>query len=421
MTPAPHRDGGDHDAVVVGSGPNGLAAAIEIARAGRSVLVLERAGTIGGGTRSEELTLPGYVHDVCSSIHAMAPVSPFLRGLPLHEHGLEWVVPAAPLAHPLDDGSAVILERSLDATAERLGADGARWVSLFGPVVDAWEKLEGELLGPIVHLPRAPFALARFGAQALLPATSLARLRFRTEAGRALFAGVAAHSVLPLEKPATSAVGLVLTAAAHIGGWPFPRGGAQALADALAAHLRSLGGEIRTGVDVRSLDDVPPARAVLLDVTPRQLLAVAGDLLPGRYARRLARYRYGPGLFKVDWALSAPIPWRSPDAALAATVHLGGTLEELARSERAPWSGRPGRRAVRPAHTAEPLRRLAGSGGKPHRLGVLPCPQRLDRRSHRRDRATGRAVRPRLPRRRARPRVEWTGRARAPQPEPGRR
>ena len=361
MTPAPHRDGGDHDAVVVGSGPNGLAAAIEIARAGRSVLVLERAGTIGGGTRSEELTLPGYVHDVCSSIHAMAPVSPFLRGLPLHEHGLEWVVPAAPLAHPLDDGSAVILERSLDATAERLGADGARWVSLFGPVVDAWEKLEGELLGPIVHLPRAPFALARFGAQALLPATSLARLRFRTEAG-ALFAGVAAHSVLPLEKPATSAVGLVLTAAAHIGGWPFPRGGAQALADALAAHLLSLGGEIRTGVDVRSLDDVPPAGSP-----------------PRRDAAPVARHcRRSPPRPLRAAAHAVPVRARPLQGRLGAVgadpVAVAGRGARRDRPPRRnargarPIGARPvvgpaRRRAVRPAHTAEPLRRLAGSGG----------------------------------------------------------
>ncbi len=330
---------GGHDAVVVGSGPNGLAAAIEIARAGRSVLLLERAATVGGGLRSDELTLPGYVHDVCSSVHALAPVSPFLRSVPLHEHGLEWIVPPAAVAHPLEDGSAPLVERSLEATAARLGPDGPRWTALFEPVLDAWPKLESELLGPLVHVPRAPFALARFGLQALLPATSLARLRLRTPAGRALFAGVAAHSMLPLERPASAAVGLVMTAAAHIGGWPIARGGAQSVADALAAHLRSLGGEIETGVEVRSLDEVPPARAVLLDVTPRQVLALAGDRLPGRYARALERFRYGPGVFKVDWALSAPIPWRAPEAALAATVHLGGTLDELARSERAPWRG----------------------------------------------------------------------------------
>jgi phytoene dehydrogenase-like protein len=356
-----------YDAVVVGSGPNGLAAAITLAREGRSVLVLEANEGIGGGTHSAELTLPGFVHDVCSAIHPFVAASPFFRTLPLAEHGLELVEPPAAVAHPFDDGTAALLERPLSAMSRNLGTDGPAYRDLIEPFVRDWARLEDSLLGPVVSIPRHPVALGRFGLQALRSATRMARGAFETERARALFAGCAAHSMLPLEKPPSAAFGLVLLAVAHRVGWPFARGGAQAIADALASYLRSLGGDIETARRVESLREVPPARAVLLDVTPRQLLAIAGDRVPPRYRRALRRFRYGPGVFKLDYALDGPIPWRAPECARAATVHLGGTLAELEASERAPWNGehseRPfvllaqqtlfdGSRAPRGKHTA---------------------------------------------------------------------
>jgi phytoene dehydrogenase-like protein len=325
------------DAVVVGSGPNGLAAAIALARAGRSVLVLEAADTIGGGTRSAELTLPGFVHDVCSAVHPMAAASPFFRSLPLAEHGLEWVQPEFPLAHPLDDGPAAVLERSVEATAARLGPDERAYRRLMGPLAARAEGLFRDLLGPL-RVPRHPIAAMRFGWNAIRSAKGLAA-RFRTPAARALLAGLAAHSILPLEQSPSAAITLMLGLAGHAVGWPLPRGGSQRIADALASHLRKLGGEIVTGKRVASLDELPPAKAVLLDVTPRQVVALAGERLPARYRRRLERYRYGPGVFKLDWALSAPIPWRAEECRRAGTVHVGGTLEEVAEAERAPWRG----------------------------------------------------------------------------------
>jgi phytoene dehydrogenase-like protein len=328
----------DHDAVVIGSGPNGLAAAIELARAGRSVLVREAADQIGGGVRSAELTLPGFVHDVCSAIHPMAASSPFFRTLPLAEHGLEWIDPPLPLAHPLDGGRAVGVVRSVDATAEGLGEDREAYSRLFAPLVDAWRRLEPELLGPIVHLPRHPLALARFGLDALWPAARLARRRFAGAPARALFAGLAAHSVQPLERAATASFGLVLGTTAHAVGWPLPRGGSQRIADALASILRSLGGEVVTGQPVQSLAELD-ARTILCDVTPRQFLSIAGDRLNGRYRRALEGFRYGPGVFKIDWALDGPIPWSAPECSQAGTVHLGGTLDEIAASERAAEHG----------------------------------------------------------------------------------
>jgi phytoene dehydrogenase-like protein len=326
------------DAIVVGAGPNGLAAAIALARAGVSVRVLEAADAVGGGARSAELTLPGFVHDVCSAIHPLAVASPFLRTVPLEAHGVEWIQPPAALAHPFDDGTAALLERSPEATGRTLGPDGERWRRLFAPLARDAHSLLEDVLAP-VHVPAHPLALARFGARGALPASALARITFRGPRARGLFAGLAAHSMLPLERLPSAAFGLMLGLLGHAVGWPLARGGSQTISDGLAAHLRSLGGEIETGRPVESLGELGAAGVVLLDVTPRGFLAIAGDLLPGGYRRRLGRYRYGPGVFKLDWALDGPIPWRAEACAGAATVHLGGTLAEIATSERAPERG----------------------------------------------------------------------------------
>ena len=328
-----------YDAVVIGSGPNGLAAAITLARAGRSVLVREAAAEIGGGARSEELTLPGFVHDVCSAIHPLGVASPFLRTLPLSDHGLEWVHPETPLAHPLDDGTAMALERSVDATAEGLGEDADAYRRLIGPLVDDWSRMEDALLGPVFRLPRHPLPLLRFGYHAARSAESAARA-FRGERARALLAGCAAHSMLPLERAPSAAFGLVLLALAHVAGWPVARGGSRAIATALASHLRALGGEIETATPVASLRELPPSRVVLCDLTPPGLLAVGRERLPPGYVRRLERYRFGPGAFKLDWALDGPVPWRAAEARRTTCLHVGGTFEEIAAAERAPWQGR---------------------------------------------------------------------------------
>lgn len=328
-----------YDAVIVGSGPNGLAAAIHVAQAGGRVLLIEGSDTIGGGMRSAEVTLPGFLHDICSAIHPFMVASPFFKRLPLREHGLMWVEPPAELAHPLDRGDAVLVWHSVEETAKGLGIDGGAYVDLFKYITTHADTLLDQFLAPFTLPKNLPVA-ARFGIPALLPASLLARLVFKTERARGMFAGTAAHSVLPLHFPATAAFGLMLQLTAHTVGWVFPRGGAQQIPDALARYLRALGGEIVTGQMVRSLGELPPARAVLLDISPRSFLEIAGDKLPPHYRARLTRFRYGPGACKVDYALSAPIPWTNPAVAQAGTVHLGSTLSEIAEGERAAWNGR---------------------------------------------------------------------------------
>lgn len=323
-----------YDAVVVGAGPNGLAAAIRLAQAGCSVLVLEAADTIGGATRSAELTLPGFLHDICSAIHPLGIGSPFFRTLPLERHGLEWIHPGIPLAHPLDDGAVVLLHRSIQDTAAGLGRDGRAYEQLMGPLLEDWEILSAEFLQPLLHLPRHVWKLARFGRCAFRSAIGAAQSWFREEPARALFGGLAAHSFLPLEKIPSAAIGLVLGLMGHACGWPMPRGGSQRIATALAAHLRELGGEIVTHSPIHALDQLPAARATLLNVTPRQWLRIGGERLPSAYRRQLEHYRYGPGVFKIDYALAAPIPWTAANCSQAGTIHIGGTLAELARAER---------------------------------------------------------------------------------------
>ncbi|MEF2279086.1 NAD(P)/FAD-dependent oxidoreductase [Deinococcus sp. YIM 134068] len=327
MTPSPTLD-----AVVVGAGPNGLAAAVTLARAGLRVRVLERHAGLGGGLSSAPLTLPGFVHDVGSAIHPLGFASPAFREWPLHAFGLEWVWPDAPYAHVMPDGTGVVVERDLERTAEGFGRDGWAWRALFEPLVMNWENLLDDVLRPLPRLPRHPLTLARFGVRGVPPAALTARL-LRTPEARAAWAGLAAHANLPLSTPGTGAAALVLGTLAHAVGWPFPRGGAQSLTDALAAYLHFLGGEIETGVEVRSMRDVPPARAVLVDSSPGVLLDLLGDRVSPSYRAWTHRYRYGPGLLKLDYALSGPVPWRDPALARAGTLHLGGTLEDIARAE----------------------------------------------------------------------------------------
>jgi phytoene dehydrogenase-like protein len=333
------------DAVVVGAGPNGLAAAVTLARAGCSVVVLEAEDTAGGGCRSEELTLPGFVHDVCAAIHPLGASSPVFAGLPLAEHGLQWAHPDAPAAHPLPGGRAAVLERSLTATADGLGADGhggdARaWRRLVGPFAERWDDLTGSILGPMLRVPRHPVTLTRFGLKALWPATTLARRAFEGELARGLFAGLAAHAILDLGSPLTSSFGLTFAASGHAVGWPAARAGSQRLTDALVSYLASLGGKVETGQRVASLADLPPARAVLFDLTPRQVAAIAGDRLHRRVRRQLRRFRYGPGSFKIDYALDGPVPWTAEGCGRAGSVHVAGTLDEVAAAERDVARGR---------------------------------------------------------------------------------
>jgi phytoene dehydrogenase-like protein len=332
------------DAIVIGSGPNGLAAALTLAREGHEVVVYEAQPVIGGGTKSAELTLPGFAHDVCSAVHPLGVASPFFESLPLDRFGLEWVNSPAALAHPLDDGPPVLLHQSLERTSADLGRDAGAWRHLFEPLVNLWPKLKGDILSPL-KWPANPAALARFGVPAMAPASLLARVNFRTPQARALFGGIAAHAVLPLTSVASSAIGLVLTLAGHGQGWPIPRGGSQVIARALAAYFESLGGRIVTSMVITDLAQLPPARVILFDLSPRQVARIAGDRLSPGFRAKLEKYRYGPGVFKVDWALRGPIPWRDPECGTAATVHLGGTLDEMIASESACWNGA---RAERP-------------------------------------------------------------------------
>jgi phytoene dehydrogenase-like protein len=331
------------DAVVIGSGPNGLVAAVELARRGLSVVVLEARESIGGATRTAELTLPGYLHDVCSGCHPMGVVSPALRTYPLDRHGLVWIRPPASVAHPLDDGPAVLLRRALDATAAEVdddsGHDGQAYCRLFAPFVERPHELLGDLLGPL-RVPDHPIRMARFGLQGLLPATALLRLRFRGPRARALLAGCAAHSVLPLERMLTGAVAMIFALTGHVDDWAVAAGGSRAITDALASYLRELGGRIETGVHVRSVADIPPSRVVLFDTGPDQLAVIGADTLPSSYLRRLRRYRFGPGVFKVDYALAGPIPWKDSRALEASTVHVGGTMEDIAAAEAGVWADR---------------------------------------------------------------------------------
>jgi phytoene dehydrogenase-like protein len=326
--------GSSWDAVIVGSGPNGLAAGITLAREGLSVLLLEAKEKIGGGARTEELTLPGFRHDVCSAIHPMGLASPFFQTLPLDLEGLHWIQPPVALAHPLDDGTAALLMQSTAETASTLKADGAAWRSLMDPMVERSEILWREILKPI-RIPHNPLVMARFGFDALQSCERLVGSKFRQKWARSLFAGCAAHSILSLDQRATASFGLVLALAGHAVGWPIAQGGSERIIEALAAIFKGVGGEIRTGVAVASMNDLPEARAILFDLSPRQVVAIAGEALPAKYRESLSRFRYGPGVFKVDWALDGPIPWSSEGCRQAGTVHVGGGWEEVAASEAA--------------------------------------------------------------------------------------
>lgn len=328
----------DFDAVVVGSGPNGLSAAITLQEAGLSVLVLEGKDTIGGGLRTKSLTLPGFHHDVCSAIHPLAIASPFFRKLPLREHGLEFVFPTFAAAHPLDDGQVVAVDSSIENTARFLGKDKASYQRWMKAVVENVDAALDDILGPL-SIPSSPLAMAAFGLKALQPANFFSRRYFTDPKSKAMWAGMAAHSMLPLSKPATSAIGLVLLASAHSKGWPIPKGGSQAIATALASYFTSLGGKIEVNTYINAMSQLPSTHAVLFDTSPRQMLSIAGQQFSSFYRWQLNRYKYGMGVFKIDWALESPIPFTAPEARMAGTVHVGGTAEEINVSEQSAWRG----------------------------------------------------------------------------------
>jgi phytoene dehydrogenase-like protein len=359
-----------YDAVVVGAGPNGLAAAVVLAEAGRSVLVLEAKPTIGGGCRTEDVTLPGFHHDLCAAIHPMGIVSPLLRRLPLEKFGLTWKHAPAPLAHPFDDGSAAVLHRSLTATGATLGEDAEAWERVMRPFLKDSDAFFADILKP-VRVPRHPLRMARFGAIGLRSCASVVRSRFRGAKARALFGGCAAHSFLALDATASASFGLVLALVGHATDWPCAEGGSARIIDSLAAYLQSMGGRIEVGRDVRSLADLPAARAVLFDVAPSALERIAGAELPAGFRRQLRRFKQGPGVFKIDWALSGQIPWKAPECLRAATVHVAGTFDELAQSERAVVDGRVAERPfvlVAQQSMFDPTRAPAG-----HHTGWAYC------------------------------------------------
>lgn len=327
----------DYDAVVVGSGPNGLAAGILLQQQGLSVLIIEAKDKIGGGLRTEELTLPGYLHDVCSAIHPLAIASPFFKTLPLQNYGLDYIIPDVAAAHPFDDGTAPLLKNSLSDTAALLGTDADAYLKLIQPLVNTWDGMATDVLGAL-HFPKHPIDMAKFGLNALTSSTYLSK-KFETEAAKGLFAGMAAHGIQPLTNTATSAIALVLLANAHLKGWPIPKGGSVKIADALAAHFVALGGKIETGTYIKSFNQLPSAKAVLFDITPKQLLGIAGHQFSSIYKWQLARYRYGMGVFKIDWALDDAIPFSSEGARQAGTVHLGNTMQEIVQTEQQTWDG----------------------------------------------------------------------------------
>jgi phytoene dehydrogenase-like protein len=326
-------------ACVVGSGPNGLSAAIVLAQAGLQVDVFEANPIPGGAMRSMELTLPGFIHDFGSAVYPLGAGSPFWATLPLKDYGLDWVHSPAPLAHPLDDGTAVVLERDLQTTATSFGRDGQAWRKLTELFVKYWNDFAPEVLGPILKIPQRPWVLARFGLNALLPAKVVVH-RFKNERTRALFAGLAAHSFLSMDEPLSSAFGILVAVSAHVAGWPIARGGSQSITNALCSYLAKLGGKVTNSSPVTSLDALSGYGLILCDLTPRQLLAIADKRLSKNYKTRLRRFRYGPGVFKVDYALNAPIPWKAPDCARAATIHLGGSFNEITVSEKTVRSGK---------------------------------------------------------------------------------
>ncbi|MEO5600970.1 MAG: NAD(P)/FAD-dependent oxidoreductase [Cyclobacteriaceae bacterium] len=328
----------DFDAVVVGSGPNGLAAAITLQQAGQSVIVLEGKDTVGGGVRSAELTLPGFIHDICSAIHPLAIGSPFFKTLPLEKHGLEFIQPKLAAAHPLDGGTAAALQNSVHETARGLGRDARTYLQLMEGLVKDWPHMAGHVLGPL-RFPKDPVAMAKFGLNALTSAQYLSK-KFHTREGKALFGGMAAHSIQPLSNFTTSAIALVLMANAHLAGWPTPKGGSQKISDALASYFTSIGGKIETNFYVDRMDQLPSAHAVLFDITPRQLLKIAGHKFSSFYQWQLRRYRYGMGVFKIDWALDGPVPFVAKECRLAGTLHLGNTFEEIAEGEHLIWNGK---------------------------------------------------------------------------------
>ncbi len=408
-----------YDAVVVGAGPNGLTAAVTIAEAGRSVLVVEANERAGGGATSAELTIPGVVHDVCSAVHPLSATSPFLRSLPLDEHGLEWAYPEIDLAHPLDDGTAVLLSRSLDHTATSLGADGDAWRGLVEPLITRWRAITDGVLAPLVP-PRHPLAMARFALPGARSAEAVGQ-RFSAGRGAALLAGLAAHSCVRLDHPFTAGLGLMLGVAGHVDGWPVAQGGSQAISDALVSYLRSLGGELKTGHRVTSLDQLPDARVYLFDLGPRAAIDLLGARANPVIARRARRFRYGAGVCKVDYALSAPVPWTATEARRAGTLHLGGSMAEIADSEKTVTSGRAAARPfvlVAQPTVCDPTRAPAGV----HTLWAyshVPAASALDA-SAAIERAD-RTVRSRLPRHRDRPVGAHHHRPRSREPEPRRR